>query len=46
MQSVQNEFSQKLKVSQKQFFHNLNEVEEIIIKKYENIYKIIDLKKN
>lgn len=46
MQSVQNEFSQKLKVSQKQFFHNLNEVEEMMMKKYENIYKIIDLKKN
>ena len=45
MQSVQNEFSQKLKVSQKQFFHNLNEVEEMMMKKYENIYKIIDLKK-
>lgn len=46
MQSVQNEFSQKLKVSQKQFFNNLNEVEEMMMKKYENIYKIIDLKKN
>lgn len=46
MQSVQNEFSQKLKASQKQFFNNLNEVEEMMMKKYENIYKIIDLKKN
>ena len=43
LQANQNETKEKLKLVQKEFFNNLNEIEEFMNKKYDNICKVINI---
>ena len=44
LNSEKNEQSEKIALLQKEFFNNLNEVEEFLTKKYDNLTKLINMK--